>query len=396
LPVDTRQFPRSFGVALTTVLAAAHAAAGARMTTFAGWQLPAQYASSLQEHRAVRTGAGMFDVSHMTITDIAGPGALDALRLLLCSDVTGLRAGMGRYTCLLTENAGIIDDLIVYRMHGADGGRFYRLISNAGTRAEVRNWLRTQAAAFDVVLSPQDGFSMLAVQGPEAALRAAPVLAGQLGVDAASLVRQKRFEAVATSDAFVARTGYTGEDGWEVCIEHAKAEALWSALVAAGVVPCGLAARDTLRLEAGMSLYGSDMDLTTRPDEVGLGWLVDMGDPAREFHGRQAMAESPEPQRCRVGVVLEVKGVPRAGCEVRIGKLAGVVTSGSFSPVLERGIALVRMSSPRRALPAAGTPASVVVRGRSLAARLVRPPFVDTGLSPAGTPAPADPSTNNT
>jgi aminomethyltransferase len=380
-------------MALTTALEEAHEHAGAKMTTFAGWRLPVQYHSPLDEHTAVRTHAGMFDVSHMTVTDVSGPQAQDFLRHLLSGDVATLAPCRGRYTCLLAEDGGIIDDVIVYRLSDHEDEPWYRLISNAATRRTVTPWLAHHAARFAALLDERSDLAMLAIQGPRTAELAGNILARSAEVDVDRLLSQPRYGALDSPAAFVARTGYTGEDGWEVCLPHARIEALWESLLLAGVAPCGLAARDTLRLEAGMSLYGADMDESTRPDEVGLGWLVDLRDPARDFIGRQALEQAPAPRRCRAAIVLTDKGIPRAGHDVRVaGEFSGIVTSGSFSPTLRRGIALVRMDVGEDRLPPPPAPAMVGIRSRQVKAELVRPPFVrGTSRTPTQTATPERP-----
>ncbi len=372
-------------MASVTPLLRAHERAGARMTSFAGWRLPVQFASSLEEIDAVRTGAGVFDVSHMTVTDFAGAGARTLLRRLLSNDVDTLRApGHGRYACLLNEAGGIVDDLIVFRRAGGAAPAF-RIVSNAATRARVRGFFAGQAQALrDVEIAPQDDLAMLAVQGPKARELATPVLVERCGVDGAALAALKRFHALDAPGLFATRTGYTGEDGLELCVPGDLAEPIWEGLLAAGVRPCGLAARDVLRLEAGLNLHGTDMDEGTLPGEVGLQWLVDASDPERDFNGRTAVTAPAEAlARCRAGLVLVEKGVPRTGFPVRAADgCAGEVTSGTFSPTLGHGVALVRMAcSPARleaALPQAG---SVEIRGREVAATLLVPPFVRNGRS---------------
>ncbi|MEO0973614.1 MAG: glycine cleavage system aminomethyltransferase GcvT [Pseudomonadota bacterium] len=375
----------------STALAEEHALGGARMVDFAGWQLPVQYASAQQEHDAVRQAAGMFDVSHMMITDVQGPGAQDFLRTLLCADVARLgQPGAGRYTCLLNEAGGVIDDLIVFR-RAFGNAPAYRIVSNAGTRERVNDWFAGRLSGWsgpEVKLHSRSDLSMLAIQGPEALGRSTPhLLAIALGSesDAATLEGLERFYAVEGEQGFVSRTGYTGEVGVEVCLPHAQAVTLWRQLRdEAQVVPCGLAARDVLRLEAGLNLQGTDMDESTRPQEVGLRWLLDLEDAKRDFVGRSAVDPvSAAPERfVRQGLRLEDKGVPRGGCEVLAGEhveqavRVGEVTSGSFSSTLGCGIALFRLDQAHRAEVRGGVPLYVQVRQRRLRAALTPPPFV--------------------
>ncbi|WP_297527701.1 glycine cleavage system aminomethyltransferase GcvT [Thiohalobacter sp.] len=357
-----------------TPLHDAHVRAGARMVDFAGWDMPIHYGSQIEEHHAVRRDAGMFDVSHMTVVDLAGERVRDCLRHLLANDVDRLREpGKALYSCMLNERGGVIDDLIVYRL---DDTRF-RMVVNAATRDKDLAWLRAQAEPFGVSVTERPGLAMIAVQGPSARERTLDCLPATLR-DAARELRP--FYAVAGGpdpDAwFVARTGYTGEDGFEVMLPANDAERFWKALADAGVRPIGLGARDTLRLEAGMNLYGTDMTEDTTPLESGLGWTVAWEPADRDFVGRaalEAQREAGVPWRF-VGLVLEGKGVLRNHQPLQTDAGPGEITSGSFSPTLGTAIALAR-------LPAAfaGERIEVDLRGRRVPARIVRPPFVRHG-----------------
>lgn len=348
-----------------TPLYDAHVAAGASMVEFSGWDMPVNYGSQVAEHHAVRQSAGVFDVSHMTVVDLTGPGAEGFLRRLLANDVAKLtEPGRALYSVMCTPEGGVVDDLIVYRT--ADG---YRTVVNCATREADLAWLAAQAAGFDVTIRERPELAMLAVQGPQAV-----ALAGQaMGVDVSGL---RPFRAVSQGDLFIARTGYTGEDGVEVILPAEAAPELWEALLAAGVAPAGLGARDTLRLEAGLNLYGSDLDRDTSPLESGLGWTVAWEPEDRDFVGRAALAEQREhPAQRQVGVVLKERGVMRAGQPVHVAGSAtpGVITSGTFSPTLGTSIALARVPN----VPA--TEAEVEIRGRRLPVDLVDPPFVRHG-----------------
>jgi aminomethyltransferase len=342
------------------------------MVDFAGWDMPLHYGSQLEEHRQVRTAAGMFDVSHMAIIDVEGARAGDFLRYLLANDVGRLAApGAALYTCMLNPEGGVKDDLIVYLAYA---GRF-RTVVNAGTRAKDLDWMRQQADAYDVMVRERSDLAMIAVQGPQARGRVLDVLAaGNREV----VTRLRPFHGLAVDELFIARTGYTGEDGFEVMVPAGSAPALWRALLAQEVQPCGLGARDTLRLEAGLPLYGNDMDETTSPLVSGLAWTVAWEPETRDFIGRGALQAERRsgPQQRRVGLVLEDKGVLRQHQPVLVeGVGQGEVTSGGFSPTLNRSIALARV-------PAGTTTDSVCrveVRGRFLAVRVVRPPFVGRG-----------------
>ncbi|HET6630565.1 MAG TPA: glycine cleavage system aminomethyltransferase GcvT [Woeseiaceae bacterium] len=358
---------------LKTPLHPSHVAAGARLVDFGGWDMPLHYGSQIEEHHAVRKHAGIFDVSHMTIVDVQGEGAREFLRRLLANDVAKLgEPGRALYSCMLNEAGGIVDDLIVYFL----GPGRYRLVVNAGTRDKDLAWIAEQAESFAVAIRERDDLALIAVQGPAARELAAGVLAGgDDGVREAALALPP-FSAADIGGRFVARTGYTGEDGFEIAMPAAAAPAFWQQLVEAGATPCGLGARDTLRLEAGMNLYGSDMDETTSPLESGLGWTIAWEPPDRQFIGRAATEQvrADASRRQFTGLLLEDRGVLRNHQRVVVDGLPdGEITSGGFSPTLGRSIALAR-------LPAGDyTRAQVDVRGKRLAARLVKPPFVRKG-----------------
>jgi aminomethyltransferase len=351
-----------------TPLYQAHVDAGARLVDFAGWEMPINYGSQIDEHHAVRREAGMFDVSHMCPVEVRGPQARQFLLRLLANDVRKLtEKGKALYSCMLDENGGIIDDLICYYL--ADD--HFRVVVNAGTRDKDLTWMKSQSEDFSVQVGAMQNYGMIAVQGPEARARVAGVLAPELRGNAESL---EPFYAAQCGELFVARTGYTGEDGFEVIAPAEGARPLWDTLSSSGVKPCGLGARDSLRLEAGMSLYGQDMDESVTPLESGLGWTVAMGDD-RDFNGRRALeAQKANGVSTRfTGVVLAGRGVLRHDQTVRTGQGEGVLTSGGFSPTLERAIGLAR-------LPVGDDQhCEVEIRGRWLEAHLVRPPFVRFG-----------------
>jgi aminomethyltransferase len=351
-----------------TVLNATHRAAGAKLVDFAGWDMPLHYGSQIEEHHAVRRAAGMFDVSHMRVVEILGAGARDFLRHALANDVARLDApGRALYSCLLNEQGGAVDDLIAYFI--ADDA--YRLVVNAGTADKDIAWLGELARRrpLEVAVVPRPDLALIAVQGPSACSLAWAAIGG-LEAATAGL---RRFEGAFFRDWFVARTGYTGEDGFELMLPAPLAERTWARLAAAGVRPCGLGARDTLRLEAGMALYGHEMDETTSPLEAGLAWTVDRRTD-RDFVGRAALGA---PARSLVGLVLLDQGVLRAQQTVRTAHGDGLTTSGSFAPTLNRSIALARVP----AAVAAGDTVEVEVRGKGLRARVVTPPFVRDGKS---------------
>ena len=351
-----------------TPLHDAHVAAGAKMVDFGGWHMPIHYGSQIEEHHAVRRDAGMFDVSHMTVVDLRGPRVAEFLRYLLANNVDRLQeSGKALYTCMLNEQGGVIDDLIVYHMHG----NWYRMVVNSATREKDLAWIREHAAPFGVEVEEGSALAMLAVQGPNARARVHEVLQLDEGVrDMAP------FFAREVGDMFIARTGYTGEDGYELIVPADEVVDLWRKLLDAGVRPCGLGARDTLRLEAGMNLYGADMDESVTPLESGLAWTVAWEPETRDFIGRAALEKQKAAGVTRklVGLVLEERGVLRNHLKVFVDGLeAGEITSGSFSPSLGRAIAFARVGSE------AGEHCTVEVRGKQLPARIVRPPFVRNG-----------------
>lgn len=348
-----------------TALYSAHVRANGKMVEFAGWSLPIHYGSLMDEHHAVRKAAGMFDVSHMTVVDMEGPEVEAFLRRVLANDVARLVDGQALYGCMLNDSGGVIDDLITYRVSAT----FFRTVVNAATRDADLAWLNEQAARFDVGVTERDDLAMVAVQGPLARDKVVEVL----GAPALSDI--KPFRADAHGDYFIARTGYTGEDGFEVLLPDSQAVAFWTSLMQAGVQPCGLGSRDSLRLEAGLNLYGQDMDTSTTPLVSNLAWTVAFEPEDRDFIGRQALASQRGggvPQRL-VGLVLGKGAIARSGAMVRTTDGEGQVTSGGFSPTMGCPIALARIPSGE------SCEAEVELRGKALAARIVKPPFVRNG-----------------
>ena len=404
----------------TTPLNAVHRAAGARMVDFGGWDMPLHYGSQIDEHHAVRRDAGMFDVSHMRVVDVqgdvtppelalraapqgaprarggpshadgippelalraapqgaprarGGPSHADVrafLRGALANNVDKLTVpGKALYTCMLDESGGVLDDLIVYFLRED----FFRLVVNAATADADVAWLSAlrDVRGPGISIRPRTDFAMIAVQGPNARAKAWQALPGSESATSAL----KPFSAATWDDCLIARTGYTGEDGFEIVMPAARAAEIWAALVAAGVKPCGLGARDTLRLEAGMNLYGQDMDARTSPLESALAWTVDLESP-RDFVGKAALVANP-PVRQLVGLLLlDGGGVLRAHQAVRTAQGAGEITSGTFSPTMSRSIALARVPAG----VATGDVVEVEVRDKRLRARVVKPPFVRNG-----------------
>ncbi|HNP37321.1 MAG TPA: glycine cleavage system aminomethyltransferase GcvT [Woeseiaceae bacterium] len=353
-----------------TVLFDKHQVAGARMVDFGGWDMPVNYGSQKDEHHAVRNNAGMFDVSHMTIVDLSGERTQEFLRYLLANDVARLEIpGKALYSCMLNESGGVIDDLIVYFFASSN----FRLVVNAATRDKDLAWIRQHAEGYDVRVNERIDLAMIAVQGPNARELAAPLIDELWRADALAL---KPFTAMYAGEFFVARTGYTGEDGWEIVMPNASAAAAWEQLLAAGVAPCGLGARDTLRLEAAMNLYGNDMDESVSPLESGLGWTVAWDPADRAFIGRAALEAEAAAGGLRrvVGLLLEGTGVLRGGQKVIVdGVGEGEITSGGYSPTIERSIALARVPA------GAYERAKVDIRGKLKDVRIVATPFVRNG-----------------
>ncbi|KZX61395.1 glycine cleavage system protein T [Stutzerimonas frequens] len=346
-----------------------HLALGAKMVDFGGWDMPLHYGSQVEEHHQVRRDYGVFDVSHMTVVDVAGEQATAYLQRLLANDVARLKsAGRALYSAMLNERGGVIDDLIVYL---TDWG--YRLVVNASTRDKDLAWMQAQAADFVVEINERPQLAMLAIQGPHARTRTAELVSQAR----ATLIQElKPFQGLAEGDWFIGRTGYTGEDGLEIILPAEQAPDFLSELVGAGIPPIGLGARDTLRLEAGLNLYGQDMTEEVSPLAANMGWTVAWEPAERDFVGRAAL----EQQRAQgdlpklVGLVLEERGVLRAHQVVRVtGVGDGEITSGSFSPTLGKSIALARVP--------AGTAerAEVEIRGKWYPVRVVQPTFVRHG-----------------
>ena len=356
-----------------TILNETHRALGAKMVDFGGWDMPINYGSQIEEHHQVRRDAGMFDVSHMTVVDLRGVQCRAFLRHLLANDIGKLKkSGKALYSCMLNERGGVIDDLITYFLTED----FFRMVVNAATRDKDLAWLQKQAAAFDVTVTERPDLAMIAVQGPNAR---AKVLALLEAGDRERVEKLARFSAAEARGPdgmplFVARTGYTGEDGFEIIVPEPQAVALWNALVAAGVHPAGLGARDTLRLEAGMNLYGQDMDEAITPWEAGLAWTVSL-DEGRDFIGRAALEKQKAEgvPRELIGVVMDDKGVLRHGQRVTTGKGDGEILSGIFSPTLGKAIAFARVPDGAR------ENLRVDIRGRELPLRVVKYPFVRDG-----------------
>ena len=350
---------------LKTVLHDTHILEGAKIVDFGGWEMPLHYGSQIEEHHAVRRDAGMFDVSHMGVVDLSGDRVREFLQGLLANDVGRLKApGKALYSCMLLPNGGVIDDLIVYLLSDTQ----FRLVVNAGTRDKDLAWIRAHAGPLAVSVVERRDLAMIAIQGPTARDKTTALMAP---AERATALALTPFFGAQAGSWFIARTGYTGEDGFEVMLPAADAAAAWTALRAQGVKPAGLGARDTLRLEAGMNLYGNDMDENHHPLESGLAWTVAFNPAGRNFVGRRALEELRSAGHLElVGLLLDERGVLRSHQKI---VPAGEVTSGTFSPTLNRSIALARV--PKTA--AAGV--QVEIRGKLHTASIVKPPFVRHG-----------------
>ena len=353
-----------------TPLYTLHQQAGAKLVDFAGWEMPINYGSQLDEHHSVRQSAGMFDVSHMGVLDITGADATSFLRYALANDVAKMKSpGSALYTCLSNPTGGVIDDLIIYWL----AEDWYRIIMNASRRVEDYGWLSRLAEDFSVKLNVKPELCIIAVQGPNAIQKVLGVLAAEWQSVITGL---GPFKVAIRDNIQIARTGYTGEDGLEIILDARNAVSLWEKLVTAGVKPCGLGARDTLRLEAGLNLYGHDMNEEITPYEANLAWTISLSDPARDFVGKEALLRQKNEGITSklVGLVMEERGVLRDHQKVFIdGVGEGEITSGSFSPTLGYAIALARV--PQHAVGNA----SVERRGTCIPVKLIKPPFVKHG-----------------
>lgn len=346
-----------------------HLQANAKIVDFAGWEMPLHYGSQLQEHHQVRQHAGMFDVSHMGVVDLHGTDSSAYLRRLLANDVDRLVSGKALYTCMLNEKGGVIDDLIVYKVDD----EHYRIVINAGTREKDLAWMQIQVGSYQVRLEERTDLAMLAIQGPEVRQKLEQIFPAN---ELETIKLLKPFTFHAFGEWFVARTGYTGEDGFELIIPAEDTAKLWQNCLTAGILPCGLGARDTLRLEAGLNLYGSDMDESVSPLESNLAWTVIFDPTDRAFIGREALEAQKQAGVAKrlVGLVLDGPGIIRNHQKVILeGNGEGEVTSGGYSPTLEKSIALARVPA------AIGEKCFVEIRNKQIPAQVIKPPFVRQG-----------------
>ena len=352
-----------------TPLYEAHLKANAKMVDFHGWDMPLHYGSQLEEHHAVRNDSGIFDVSHMTIVDVAGAQSQAFLRYLLANDVAKLSIpGKAQYSSMLNEQGGVIDDLIVYFFSTES----YRLVVNSATREQDLAWIEKVAAKFDVTVTERADFAMVALQGPQAEAKLKLVLQEQ----GAAIDGMKPFMSQQVGEYFIATTGYTGEKGYEIVVPAEHITQLWDDLLNVGVQPCGLGARDTLRLEAGMNLYGQDMDETISPLEANMGWSVAFEPSDRDFIGRAALEQQKAAGHMKlVGLVMQDKGVLRHGQRVLVDGGEGIITSGTFSPTLGFSVAMARVPAT------VGETAEVEMRKKLVKVSVVKPCFVRNGKS---------------
>lgn len=348
-----------------------HIEAGGKIVDFAGWEMPINYGSQVQEHKQVREDAGVFDVSHMVVLDLKGTQTKEFLQYLLANDVDKLKEkGKALYSAMLNNEAGVIDDLIVYYLDDD----FYRMVVNAATRVKDIEWITKQSAEINIDIVERDDLSMVAVQGPKSREKVGGVLSKDTSEKASQL---KPFFGAQLEEMFIARTGYTGEDGYEIMLPNMQVAEFWDKLLAVGVKPIGLGARDTLRLEAGMNLYGTDMDETISPLEAAMAWTIAWKPEDRNFIGRDKLEEqkSNGPTQKLVGLILEDKGVLRGKQKVITSFGEGEITSGSFSPTLNKAIAFARIPVE------AEDQCKVEIRGKHLDVKIVKPPFVRNGKS---------------
>ena len=350
-----------------------HQACGARMVDFHGWMMPLHYGSQMDEHHVVRSDAGMFDVSHMTIVDLHGVRTREFLRYLLANDVAKLtQPGKALYTAMLNASAGVIDDLIVYFMTEDD----FRLVVNSATREKDLAWITQHAQPFGIEITERDDLALIAVQGPNAQQKAQAVFSA---AQRDAVVGMKPFFGVQAENLFIATTGYTGEAGYEIAMPANEAAECWQKLLAAGVKPAGLGARDTLRLEAGMNLYGQEMDEGVSPLAANMAWTISWEPTDRNFIGREALeAQREHGTEKLVGLIMTEKGVLRNGLPVRFTdqqgqSQQGIITSGSFSPTLGYSIALARVPA------GIGEQAIVEIRNREMPVKVTKPIFVRAG-----------------
>ncbi|CUT16875.1 MULTISPECIES: glycine cleavage system aminomethyltransferase GcvT [Candidatus Ichthyocystis] len=360
-----------------TILFSSHQAINARFAPFSGWDMPLNYGSQIEEHHAVRNRVGIFDVSHMCCIDVKGRDAEIFTRHVFSNDISTINGyGKAMYGCLLNDSGGIIDDLIVYKL----SPNWMRMVVNAAGRKTDIEWLTKQkeCSGYEFELIPADDLAILSLQGPES-LSIIPRMRNKFLRDNGSSLAPFSCALDEDEQLFIARTGYTGEDGFEIIVPNHLAVSLWDELLSQGASPCGLGARDTLRMESGLNLYGNEMDTTITPGECGIGWTVNLKDQKRNFVGKDAL-EKHKPRFKRLGVVLLSPGVLRQGQEFAVknganSKGDGILTSGGFSPTINRGIGIARVSKNLKP----DQLAEIVIRNKPVEAKLCSLPFVRQG-----------------
>lgn len=356
---------------LQTALTQKHSEMGARMTDFAGWRMPLQYSGVKEEHEAVRSHAGLFDLSHMAELVVTGAGREDFVQTMVSNDLSKLEMGQAMYSCLPNENGRLIDDLLVYRFETE-----VWIVANASNRDAVWSWLTEHAEGKDVVLEDKtEEISLVALQGPKAEEILTPFVGNDFDLSALDFYTAKWGE-VAGQKALISRTGYTGEDGFELYLQNEVALKVWETLLKSDekLVPVGLGARDTLRLESGFALYGNELSLDRSPYDVSLAWITKLEKEPALIAVEALRQRKAEATTCLVGLTMDGRGVPRSGYPVQQdGREVGLVTSGTYSPTLKKGVALAIVE---RAVRAVGTDLEIVVRGKPQAAQVTKLPFV--------------------
>lgn len=349
-----------------------HLTAGAKMAEFASWEMPLYYGSQIEEHQIVRTDAGMFDVSHMNVVDFIGTGARNYLHYLIANNVDKLKEqGKALYSCMLNDKGGVVDDLIVYKFNDQD----YRMVINAATREKDLAWITQNKVGFDVEIKPHPEFAMIAIQGPNAITKTQSVLTPKQREASKNL---KIFQGIEVDGWWIARTGYTGEDGYEIMLPAEAAPNFWQALLGAKITPCGLVPRDSLRLEAGMCLYGSEMDENITPLETSLEWTIGWEPTTRKFIGREVLEKQKREgvKRNLYGLIIgKGEGILRSHQKVITPSGTGEITSGGFSPTLGHSVALARLPSKVKI----NDRVFVEIRGKNISARVIKPNFVRNG-----------------
>ena len=347
-----------------------HVQASAKMVDFNGWSMPINYGSQIAEHESVRNNCGIFDVSHMTILDFEGAQARDLIRYIISNDIDSLKNECdGLYSAMMNESGGVIDDLIAYKMPFG-----YRLVVNCATRGKDLKWISSHLKKFEVTMKERNELSILAIQGPQSE----KILSLCSNLPTVALKNKMRLQGTIKGETFISKTGYTGELGFEVILPNDESKILWQEAIAVGAKPAGLAARDTLRLEAGMNLYGFEMDESISPLECNMEWTVSLKDSKREFLGKEAFLTKKNSNDCLhlVGVLLEERAIIRSGQEVYLDAkktVKGIVTSGTYSPTLKKSIALARVPRLKKDI------CYTEVRGKLLEAKIGKPRFIKEG-----------------